>query len=134
MFFVAKDKIGTTLGAQKEFAACERRGIRFQSAAMPNKPGHHVWHYFWPADMIEPSIRARFTSQPPQQRDEDNLGDDFHSDSGEPTHYLWSQEVAHGEVIGDPVINPHSGASDWVAEAKAKFDAAQQLALSHNGG
>lgn len=134
MFFVAKDKIGTTLGAQKEYSACGRRGIGFVSHGIAGKPGHNVWHYFWPADMIEPSIRARFVTAPRVQ-DEDHQTAEFHDgDSNEPSHYIWSQEVAHGEVIGDPVINPFSGNGDWQAEASTKFNAAQTAALASSGG
>lgn len=124
MFFVAKDKIGTTLGSQKEYAACGRRGISFTSSG-------NVWHYLWPAEMIEPSIRERFNppaaAAPVTQDSGAAHGEDDHDFTqggaahGEPTHYLWSQEVAPGEVIGDPVINPFSGNGDWVAEAKAKY-------------
>jgi hypothetical protein len=119
MFFVAKDKIGTTLGSQKEYAACTRRGVGFTSHG-------NVWHYFWPAEMIEPSIRARFEQNvrvpQPIPNDDDELTDALRpSNDNEPTHYLWSQTVAPGEVIGEPVINPYSGEGDWTAEAKSKY-------------
>lgn len=128
MFFVAKEKIGTVLGQQKEYTACTRRGIGFTSHSVPSKPGHSVWHYFWPSDMVEPSVRARFAPESqaavPPQRDEDSIME--HGEGApyrdEPTHFIWSQEVAHGEVIGEPVITPYSGEGDWIAEAKRKFN------------
>jgi hypothetical protein len=123
MFFVAKEKIGTTLGAQKEYTACTRRGIGFVSHAS-NVANRGVWHYFWPSELIEPSIRARFeTNRAPEQQpdaEDAEFGAERHNG---PTHYLWSQEVGQGEVIGEPVINPYSGDGDWMVEAKAKFEA-----------
>lgn len=135
MFFVAKEKIGTTLGAQKEYAACERRGIRFHSEG-------NVWHYLWPIEMIEPSIRERFRAAPPQPQpvaqDEDLehanvLGGDeanvlqFGAQTVEPEHVLWSQEVMPGSVVGEPVISAFSGSSpDWVGESRQKYAAEMQ--------
>lgn len=110
MFFVAKEKIGTTLGAQKEYTACTRRGIGF--TAQSAQDGRGVWHYFWPTEMIEPDIRSRF---------EENINDE----EGAPTHYIWSQEVRRGEAVGEPVIKPYSGEGDWIQEARANFEGAR---------
>lgn len=120
MFFVAKEKIGTTLGSQKEYTACMRRGIGFTSHG-------NVWHYFWPADMLEHSIRAQHE---PHLRieapDEDNdVGGGVTQQHRTITHYIWSQEVGPGELIGEPVINPYSGDAEWVTEAKRLFLAAR---------
>jgi hypothetical protein len=120
MFFVAKEKIGTTLGAQKEYTAASRRGIGFVSNG-------NVWHYFWPADMLERSIRAQFE---PRLRgegdDEDTAFSHGEAPANTPTHYIWSQQIAPGELIGEPVIKPFSGEGDWIAEAKRNYLEAQQ--------
>lgn len=133
MFFVAKEKIGTTLGAQKEYTACERRGIRFHSDG-------NVWHFLWPIDLVEPSIRERFNAQPQEQRpvvgqDEDAIHGastgavvpfSEHAEvvNAEPDHVIWSQEVMPGSVVGEPVVSAFSGSSpNWVAEAREKYTA-----------
>lgn len=113
MFFVAKEKIGTTLGGQKEYTACTRRGIGFASET--RQDGRTVWHYFWPAEMIEPSVRSRFEQN--VHSNEDDGGDES------PTHYLWSQEVRQSEVVGEPVIAPYTGEGDWIQEARNNFNA-----------
>jgi hypothetical protein len=124
MFFVAKEKIGTTLGSQKEYTAATRRGIGFVSHG-------NVWHYLWPADMLERSIRAQFE---PHLRGEEQPAHDEDTAHGHIvdqqfrriTHYIWSQEVQPGEIIGEPVINPLSSEDgDWISEAKRQFLAAQ---------
>lgn len=118
MFFVEQRKIGTTLGSQKEYSAAVKRGIGFASHG-------NVWHYFWPVDLLESSIRARFepavaAEQQARASDEDYVGQ---GDATAPqyTHYIWSQEVAPGETIGEPVITPYTGNGDWIEEAKTKF-------------
>lgn len=142
MFFVAKEKIGTTLGAQKEYTAAERRGIRFMSDG-------NVWHYLWPIELVEPSIRERFRPQPstavvvaPDEDAEHMHGDNVVDFGGaqqqaqaEPDHVLWSQEVGPGHVIGEPVINAFSGSSpDWVGEARRKYVEEMQQRRAQEGG
>lgn len=134
MFFVAKEKIGTTLGQQKEYTACTRRGIGFTSDNLGG--GRSVWHYFWPTEMLEPSVRAQYAPAAPRASDEDahfgaqgdaeeHAQEHAHYDSG-PTHFIWSQEVARGEVIGEPLITAYSGEGDWMVEARTKYNAEQQ--------
>src|SRR5688572_8197578 len=80
MFFVRKDNIGTILGTQKEHAAAGNRGVAF-FAGPAIDPAHRVWHYLWPADKIEPSIRASVRlpgtvaalAAPAAQPDEDQI-------------------------------------------------------------
>lgn len=81
MFFVRKENVGTSLGTQKEYAAAARRGVKFQTDTTGNGA---VWHYLWPSELIEPSLRS----------------------VGAAPFYIWSQEVGVGELIGDPLITP----------------------------
>jgi hypothetical protein len=106
MFFVAQEKIGTILGQQKEYTAAARRGIEFHAAT-------GAWHYLFPADQIDPAIRAQ------HERGEDG--------AETPSHYIWSQRVGVGELIGDPVITPFLGSGpgeSWEAIAEARLTAA----------
>lgn len=114
MFFVRKESIATTLGAQKEFTAAARRGIQFAARDLPN--GNKVWHYLWPEDQIEPSIKASL----PTPADAEDA----------PEYYIWSQEVKQGELVGDPLISPYySGAGPWQDKAAELFAAASSNAL-----
>lgn len=125
MFFVAKEKIGTTLGSQKEYTAATRRGISFVSHG-------NVWHYLWPADMLERSIREQH--EPQQQQSEEDSQFGYTPYRRHITHYIWSQEVGPGEIIGEPVIKPYSGEGDWVTEAQKNFTeemAARRAAAAH---
>lgn len=133
MFFVAKEKIGTVLGQQKEYTACTRRGFGFTSHAVTGIPGHSVWHYMFPIDAVEPSVRAQFEPEQPAPQgaaavidpEDSQFGEETRAVAG-PTHILWSQEVAPGEMIGEPLITAFSGEGNWMAEAKAKFAARNQ--------
>lgn len=116
MFFVEKSKIGTTLGAQKEFSAAQRRGVGFMH---DREMG--AWHYLWPADLLEPGIRKQYSGTAAGETDADAEVEGLHI---EPTHYVWTVRVVPGEVIGEPVIAPYSGIGDWITEAKSNLAAA----------
>lgn len=129
MFYVRKENIGTTLGTQKEFAAAQRRGVQFESDRVVATPGNHVWHYLFPAEQVEPSIRAQLVpAQPPLQSqqvegEDDNIGG---ANSGQPMHFIWSQEVRPGEMVGEPLItalDPNEQ-RDWIVVAREKWAAA----------
>lgn len=106
MFFVRKESIATTLGAQKEFRASERRGIKFVSGRRPS--GEIVWHYLLPESDLESGIKSSIQIDPAQP--------------DAPEFYIWSQEVKVGELVGEPMITPYFGSTDdWEHTAAAKF-------------
>ena len=107
MFFVRKESIATALGAQKEFAAAQRRGIRFFTSPCPANPANKVWHYLWPRELIEPSLRVPETADAPAF-DEDNPDAPQQAPAREDAFYIWSQEVCVGAAVGEPVITPIS--------------------------
>lgn len=110
MFFVSKDKIGTTLGTQKEFSAAARRGIRFFSVpATGETPENATWHYLWPTEMVEPSLRAPFETD---------------ANRPAPNAYVWSQDVTEGDLVGEPFVRPlPEDCPDWAEFAKESFAA-----------
>lgn len=121
MFYVRKENVGTTLGTQKEFAAAQRRNVSFQSDAVASVPGNHVWHYLFPADQVEPSIRATLVPAAAG-----TPGEDDNLDGMAPEHFIWSQEVRPGELVGEPLISamPVNEERPWIDVAREKWAAA----------
>jgi len=121
MFFVRKENINTIIGTQKEFAAAERRGIGF-FASESRTPECKVWHYLWPADKVEPSLRENIRPQPrsnePTVEEAEQEQDGFEC-------YIWSQEVQVGSDVGEPLITGYNSAmGDWQEIAKQRWSAA----------
>lgn len=126
MFFVRKENIGTPLGTQKEFAAAQRRGIGFFVDRSAN-PANHVWHYFWPIEMIEPGIRNSVQVA----RAEPVVGEEERA----PTHVIWSQEVTLGATVGDPVISgftmrDYEQDEQWKTQSREAWQRAHVALLS----
>jgi hypothetical protein len=116
MFFARKDSIATITGTQKEFNACQRRGIGFFTAASPSNPANKIWHYLFPAALVEDGIKQALA--PARQPGEDS--EDLPSP---PAYYIWSQEVTIGAPVGDPLITPLGPESDpefqWKDQAQS---------------